>query len=121
MRSTTLRFCLSILFEIEIIKTANFSCKLSTIFFTDSNTLGNREFVNIEYKVFPNPTQDNWRVVSNNIVTNIQVFDMLGKQVLNLNPNEAVTTIDASSLKSGMYFATINTTNGTNSIKLIKQ
>ena len=40
-------------------------------------------------------------------MSSIQVFDILGKQVLSLAPNAIEAKIDASVLKSGLYFAKI--------------
>ena len=72
--------------------------------------------------VYPNPTQDSWTVKTKNIkMTSIQVFDILGKQVLSLAPNASEAKIDASQLKSGLYFAKINTANGSSSLKLVRQ
>ena len=75
-----------------------------------------------DFNVYPNPTQNVWNVKTNNIdITSIQVFDVLGKQVLNLNPNATEAAINATNLINGMYFAKINTTSGSKSIKLIKK
>ncbi len=74
------------------------------------------------FKVYPNPTNNVWNVKTNNTTINsIQVFDMLGKQVLSLNPNSAEAQIDASSLNAGLYFARITSGSSINSIKLIKK
>jgi len=45
---------------------------------------------------------------------------LLGKQVLSVTPNAIEAKIDASILKSGMYFAKITTDNGSSTLKLIK-
>ena len=84
--------------------------------------LGVDEFVKTTFKVFPNPTQDKWIVRTENVnMTSIKVFDVLGKVVVLLTPNTTETTIDASSLKSGLYFAQIKTQTGINSIKLVRK
>ena len=54
-------------------------------------------------------------------MSSIQVFDILGKQVLSLTPEATEAKIDASVLKSGLYFAKINTDNGSSSLKLVRQ
>jgi len=80
---------------------------------------------NIEFetfKVFPNPTQNVWNVNTNKQVLNsIQIFDILGKQVLTLNPNASNVVIDATKLSNGIYFAKINTDKGSSILKLIKK
>ena len=74
------------------------------------------------FTIYPNPTQGSWTVRTNNIkMSSIQVFDILGKQVLTLAPNAMEAKIDASGLTSGLYFAKINTENGSSSLKLVRQ
>ncbi|APY08805.1 hypothetical protein BWZ20_11070 [Winogradskyella sp. J14-2] len=105
---------------IQTLVTGNGTVFIDNIFFSTTNTLGNEEFANIEFKVYPNPTDDNWTVVSNSVVTQVQIHDILGKEVLTVNPNEAVSSIDATNLNKGVYFATITTNTGSNTVKLIK-
>lgn len=92
------------------------------IYLHKNTTLGTEDFELSSFKVYPNPSQGNWMVESNNQeITSIQVFDILGKNVLSLTPNTSEAKIDGSNLKAGLYFAEIRTINGTNSIKLIKK
>ncbi|AGC78021.1 putative secreted protein (Por secretion system target) [Nonlabens dokdonensis] len=73
-------------------------------------------------KVYPNPTQQVWNVTSSNQVLNsIEVFDVLGKQVLSLRPNANDTIIDATALTNGLYIAKITTDTGSKSLKLLKK
>ena len=86
------------------------------------NPLGTEDFEVSVFKVFPNPTQDVWTVkTSNQNILSIQLFDILGKNVLSLTTNSREVKINANSLKAGLYFARINTINGVNSVKLIKK
>ncbi|MCB0382620.1 MAG: T9SS type A sorting domain-containing protein [Psychroserpens sp.] len=105
---------------IQTLITGNGTVFVDNIFFSTQNTLSNDEFTNIEFKVFPNPTKNNWTIVSNSTVTQVQIFDILGKSVLTVNPNQSVSDIDASSLNKGVYFATITTDAGINTVKLVK-
>ena len=74
------------------------------------------------FKVFPNPTQNVWNVNANKQVLNsIQIFDILGKQVLSLNPETNNAVIDATNLSNGLYFAKVNTDRGSSTLKLIKK
>ena len=84
-------------------------------------TLSANEFETADFSVYPNPSNNVWNVkTSNTIMNSIQVFDVLGKQVISLNPNSVEAKIDASTLPTGLYFAKIATDSGINSIKLIK-
>jgi hypothetical protein len=84
-------------------------------------TLGTQDLTKASFKSFPNPTSDSWTVQSKDVkITSINVFDVLGKEVLSLSANTSKATIIGTNLKSGIYFAKINTENGTSSIKLVK-
>jgi len=94
---------------------------IQNIYFHKNTTLSVDDNELVSFKVYPNPTQDNWIVKSENQkISSIQVYDILGKQVLSLSPNDTEATINGSSLKSGLYFAQIETDNSLQSIKLVK-
>lgn len=71
--------------------------------------------------VFPNPTTNNWTIKGIQNIESIQVYDILGKQVISLTPNSDEVILDASHLNIGLFFAKINTSNGSETIKLIKK
>ncbi len=104
----------------QTLYTGNGTVFIDNVFFSTTNTLSNPEFANIEFKVYPNPTENNWTIVSNSPVSLVKIYDVLGKEVLTVSPNQAVSTVDASSLKTGVYFASITTDAGTESVKLVK-
>lgn len=84
--------------------------------------LGVDDFALQSFKTYPNPTQDNWTIKSNNQnISSIEVYDVLGKQVLTLLPNSSQVNIDGSNLKTGLYFARIKTDNSLQSVKLLKK
>jgi len=85
------------------------------------NTLSVNDFELTPVKAFPNPTDNVWNIKTNNLTFNsIQVFDVLGKQVLSLNPETNNAVIDATNLSNGLYFAKVNTDKGSSTLKLIK-
>jgi hypothetical protein len=57
----------------------------------------------------------------NEAINSIQVYDILGKVVLTMNPNANEAQIDASGLNTGLYFAKVNSAVGSKTIKLIKK
>jgi hypothetical protein len=83
-------------------------------------TLGANTFNNASFKVYPNPAQDNWNIASTQTITSVQLFDVTGKQLKALQPNELNAVIDASGLSGGMYFANIQTESGSKTVKLVK-
>ena len=88
----------------------------------DACTLGIENLDVTAYNIYPNPTQNSWTIkAKSENMTTIKVFDVLGKNVISIAPNTAEATINASSLKTGLYFAIIKTAKGTSSLKLIKK
>jgi len=71
--------------------------------------------------VYPNPTTNSWNVSTNNIqIDSVDVFDVLGKKVISLQPNTMSATIDATNLTPGVYITKIRTELGIETKKLIK-
>lgn len=84
-------------------------------------SLSNSDLEQLSFNVYPNPSNDVWNVKTNNTVINtVQVFDVLGKQVMTLTPESTEVKIDASTLNTGLYIAKIATPNGVSNIRLIK-
>lgn len=92
---------------------------ISNVYFY-GGTLSTPDFTSTEFKVFPNPTNSKWNITSSNIINNVAVYDILGKEVLTFSPNSNETVLDASSLRTGIYMARIKGENGTKTIKLVK-
>lgn len=67
--------------------------------------------------VYPNPVQNQLNVESQEIINNIEIFDLLGKQILVSEEK----SIDVSGLQSGIYLLKITTNNGILTQKIIKQ
>jgi PKD repeat protein len=83
--------------------------------------LGTNHYSFQNFTAYPNPSASIWNIASsNNAITAIQVVDMTGKVVMNITPNSEVVAIDASALSSGIYLAKVICSNGTQTLKLIK-
>ncbi|MEM5565004.1 T9SS type A sorting domain-containing protein [Psychroserpens sp. AS72] len=96
-----------------------------TVFFDNliltQNPLSVNEFDTAQFSAYPNPTNDNWNISSSISINTVVVYDILGKKVMSLTPNQNEIVIDASKLNSGMYFAKIASDNGSKTIRLIKE
>ncbi|MFB9056802.1 glycosyl hydrolase [Mariniflexile ostreae] len=113
----TIRYACKFAFSGGLVVTKYFSYVVGS-----ACTLSNEYVDNIPFSIYPNPTQDSWKIRTENIqMSTIQVFDILGKRVLFIAPNASEATISAVRLKSGLYFAKIQTATGISSVKLIKQ
>lgn len=91
------------------------------LYFHNNQVLSTESFETTEFRAYPNPTSGNWNISGKSIITSVAVYDILGKQVINIVPNTNEAAIDASSLNSGIYFARIDGVNGSKTIKLIKE
>jgi endoglucanase len=87
-----------------------------------NDALSTNEFNLESVSVSPNPTNTNWTVKTNNgqNITGIEVYDILGKRVLQVVPNASEFAINASELNDGIYLAKIISDNGSTTIKLVK-
>jgi hypothetical protein len=89
--------------------------------FGEFASLGVNDLKMNEATVYPNPTTNFWNISTNNIqINSVDVFDILGKRVISLQPNTMSTTIDATNLTPGVYISKIRTELGIETKKLIK-
>jgi hypothetical protein len=73
------------------------------------------------FKAYPNPTKNSWNITSNDDITSVQVYDMLGKSVYAKAASSKEVSVNASNLSQGVYFAKVSTANGTSTVKLVKE
>lgn len=73
------------------------------------------------FKAYPNPTKNSWNITSNDDITSVKVFDILGKSVYAKTTSSKEVNVNASELSKGVYFAKVSTANGTSTVKLIKE
>ncbi len=69
--------------------------------------------------LMPNPTKDYFKVMSHYTINNVQVFDMVGKLLIETKVNNFEKDIDISNFSSGTYLVKINTAKGEVKKKLI--
>jgi len=91
----------------------------STSPYPSGNLLSVNQAFNIDFSIYPNPTNTgNVTITStNNDVMDIQVFDVLGKQVINQRLTN--NNLDVSNLRSGLYIVKINQNNASVTKKLV--
>lgn len=80
-------------------------------------SLSTNQFDKSDIKVYPNPVQNKLNIESQEIINDIEIFDLLGKKILESKSK----TIDVSGLQSGIYLLKINTNQGSSTQKIIKQ
>lgn len=90
--------------------------------FGDFATLSTRSFGNTPVTVYPNPTNYYWNISTNNqIISLVEVFDMMGKRVMSNRPHSTSLQIDSSTLMPGVYILKITNDKVSTTQKLIKE
>jgi hypothetical protein len=78
------------------------------------------QFENNDFVFYPNPTTDFVTITlkdESDSITSISVYDVLGKQIMNVKASSISETIDLSSVNSGIYFVEVATENNSKVVK----
>ena len=84
-------------------------------------TLGTTDFDTTTFKYYPNPTNGILNVNYSEIISKIQIVNLLGQQVFIKNFNSNETQIDMQFLPSGTYLVRVFSDEKVKSIKVVKQ
>lgn len=84
-----------------------------------SNTLSNKDFSKIDFNIYPNPVEDVLTIDSNEAIHQVDIYDVLGKQVMTTINN--TNQIDVSDLEKAIYVVRITSEKGVSSKKFVKQ
>ncbi|MCB0456111.1 MAG: T9SS type A sorting domain-containing protein [Flavobacteriaceae bacterium] len=82
--------------------------------------LGTQETTLQQVAAFPNPAENFITITTENQITQIEIFNILGQTVKVVEGNSNTMTVDISSLNSGTYMAKVSSGNASKTIKLIK-
>lgn len=72
------------------------------------------------FNVSPNPVTDILSLTSKNTISEIQVYDLLGKAIYDSNPNTISTNLDMSAYEQGMYMIKVTIGGISKTIKIVK-
>ena len=90
-------------------------------YFYNAATASTNDFLLDSVQVSPNPSNNIWNIESSSIaIETVEVYDLLGKRVLNLSPNSQEVRVDASGLRTGIYLAKLTSEGATKTVKLVK-
>lgn len=79
------------------------------------------DFNNSSLRVYPNPVKDMLNLTNKQNISNVEVFNMLGQQVIAKTVNAAKGQVDMSNLATGTYLVRVATDSEVQTIKVIKQ
>ena len=84
----------------------------------ESVTLSTNNFDLKSFQVFPNPTTDSFQISSEQAITGVTLANVAGQVVKTFAPSE---NYNISDLNAGIYFATVTSANGTQTVKIVKK
>lgn len=83
--------------------------------------LGTESFDINGFEYFPNPVNDKLTLRSLSNIQNIAVYNMLGQEVMKLNPDAVDAEVDMNSLSQGAYFVKVTINDVSDTIRIIKR
>lgn len=83
-------------------------------------TLGVTDTILEKLVAYPNPVVSQLTIEASDLINQIEIFNILGQQVLTIEGNSNKMNIDVSSLTAGTYMARVISGNASKTIKLIK-
>lgn len=86
-----------------------------------TQTLSQKSFSRQGFNIYPNPAKDKLQVSGIKNQASIQIYNLLGKQVINLNNISDNQAFDVSSLSSGVYIIKVKLKDNTLTRKIIKE
>ncbi len=89
-------------------------------FSTESNALSTESFEFTKIQMFPNPAHSEITINTSTQLDAINIYNVLGKEVLAAQTKTLQPTLDISHLKSGIYIVKLTANGKTTSTKLIK-
>jgi hypothetical protein len=96
------------------------SCSNAEIIFTTTTGIAENNFEN-DFAIYPNPVKDMLTVsLSNDNSAFMQIYDVMGREIISKKINTPTTSIDFSKGVKGIYFAKIIYNNNYYSKKIIK-
>lgn len=82
--------------------------------------LGTQETTLQQVALFPNPAENFVTINTENEITQVEIYNILGQTVKVVQGNSNKMTVDISSLNSGTYMAKVTSGNASKTVKLIK-
>ncbi|PZO27909.1 MAG: hypothetical protein DCF13_10355 [Flavobacteriaceae bacterium] len=86
------------------------------------STLSNDDVVlKKSIKVYPNPVSNLLTITSEETISDVVIYNMLGQTIMTKTIQNNEGTIDVATLKTGSYFVKIQSESGSQTVKIIKQ
>lgn len=96
-------------------------CKSEVFAVTVTTVLGAESFTVNNFKYYPNPVTNVLNLSYNKTITGVQVYNLLGQQVLAKNINQNETQLNLANLAAGTYLVKVSSDDASTSFKVVKQ
>jgi hypothetical protein len=93
---------------------------MDNVIFVEGEILDTNDFTANSFSVYPNPVSNVMNIESTGVVSNVTVYDVLGKVVLQSTPGTVSPRIDTSILSSGAYLVNVTIDGASKTVKIIK-
>ena len=70
-------------------------------------------------KLMPNPAQTSFNIVSSEVITEVELFDLSGKSVRKVTGSTTELNVNVADLVQGMYTVIVRSENGTTTSRVI--
>jgi hypothetical protein len=84
-------------------------------------TLGITVFNSKELQFYPNPVEDYLTLIYPDIISDIQLYNVMGESVFIAHPNSLKTMLNLNYLPSGIYFVEVKANNTKGIVRIIKK
>lgn len=98
----------------------NSAIRTDTATTTHSASVGITDNQTSLYKVYPNPFNSEITITADTQINSLQLIDMTGRTVIELDINASYSTLDLSYLKNGFYMLLVHSESGIQIVKLQK-
>ena len=79
------------------------------------------DLVELGFSYYPNPSQNILNLSAKENIGMVNIYNILGQEVLSEKPTKTVTQIDLTSLTMGAYFVKVQVDDKNGSFKIIKE
>lgn len=73
------------------------------------------------FTFYPNPVANTLTLKAGNEIQNVAIYNMLGQEVININPNTTTPSINISNLQTGTYLMKVSIDGNMKTYRLLKK
>ena len=93
-----------------------------TLNILEGSSLSVNQFDNSSaFTYYPNPVNNTLTLNAQNNIEDVRMYNMLGQEVMNAQPQAVDSDIDMSSLETGTYFVQVTIASMTKTVRVVKQ